>query len=434
MKKSILILGVIGLMSITACQDDTVKITSLDKVTNITYSDGIITFNEVANAEGYNISFTHLEEVIYEDQIEDTIIDVSSIGLEGTITFEVSAYYQDIESEVATYSFDVLTEFGDVTFEAENYLYNFGTGKEQSNFRNNPQASNGAYVGGIDDAGQGVYINYLSPKAGTFKFDCYYTTDQEPAQNEVWINGEYQTTFHFTEKTGWGGATYEPAKAEVEITLVEGWNTISIFKNGDASNNYGSFTELDYFVLHGDKSTYNVDNLIKYGDHPTTYILEAEMGSPRKDGTVKNPAIVNDAYSNKFCLGGIEKCFDGVEWHFNSETKAKYTIDVAYSSGQFDGSKLPAPSIIVTQEAISPARSMQLIVDGYEIQTFEGLEYTSDWGVFTLTDQQLEITLEEGDNYIYCVLLTGLEENGVTVDSGFFQLDYANLTYIEDIE
>lgn len=404
---------------------------ALGKVNNIGYEDGVLAYDAVDGADGYAVVFTHGGEVVYEDKIQDTSIDVESLGLAGNITVTVAAYKGDATGEAVEYGFAALTEFGEVIFEAEDNLYNFGTGKTQSNFRNNTLAHKGAYVGGIDDAGQGVYINYLCPVAGEYDFTAYYTTDMNPAHNDVWVNGEYMTRFDFDEKTGWGGDRYDAAPATVKIALDKGWNTISVMKNGDETDNYGSFAELDYFVLTGDGSKYNVDDLAEFGARPEKYILEAEMGSPRKRSgdimTCKNPCIRehdDKKFSNGFLMGGIESNYDGVEWHFNSPVKAKYRVRIAYASGEFAGSKKAAPTFIVTQEEVGLVKNADFA--DYEQKTLASLPYTG-WDTVALSEQTVEITLEQGKNFIYCLLLD-------SADSGFFQIDYIELAFIEAIE
>lgn len=130
-------------------------------------------------------------------------------------------------------------------------------------------------------------------------------------------------------------------------------------KNGDSSDNWGDYAELDYFVIHGDGSEYNADDLLEYGETPAYYRLEAEMGSPRlknKNSNMymcKNPPIVQQdglVYSNGFIMGNIESNYDGVEWQFNSPVKAKYRVRLAYAAGAFEGSTPARPSFIVTQK------------------------------------------------------------------------------------
>ena len=59
---------IVGIMSITllasvftACGKSNVR---LKEVENLDYADGILSYSEVANAEGYNVSFTHRGEVV----------------------------------------------------------------------------------------------------------------------------------------------------------------------------------------------------------------------------------------------------------------------------------------------------------------------------------------------------------------------------------
>lgn len=404
----------------------------LTKVSNIVFEDGVLSFDAVEGAEGYNIKFSQEGELVYEDKITDTVIDTESLELEGEVDFEVSAYAGDKVGEVSTYTFVALSTFGDVIFEAENYLANYGTGKAQCNYRNNPSAHNGAYVGGIDDAGQGVYINYLCPVAGTFKFECVYATDMPVAHDDVWVNGVKQARFDFTEKTGWGGATFITATAEVEITLVKGWNTISVYKNGDESDNWGSFVELDYFVLKGDGTKYNSEDLKEFGDAPEWYRLEAEMGSPRRknpdSGTYecKNPAIVEKngkTFSNGFILGNIESNYDGVEWQFNSPVNGKYEVKVAYAAGEFDGSIPAAPSFVTTIAEVGLTRNVDF--NDFPIATMSPLAYTG-WDNIVVAEETIEIELKEGKNFIYCLKLD-------SANCGIFQIDYIDIRLVENL-
>lgn len=407
------------------------NLVTLDAVKNITFTDGVISFDPVTGAEGYNIKFSQDDELIYEDKIAETSIDTESLGLEGEILFSVNAYAGENVGIVSTYTFVTLSTFGDVIFEAEDYLANYGTGKAQCNYRNNPLASNGAYVGGIDDAGQGVYINYLCPVAGTFTLECYYATDMPVAHDDVWVNGVKQARYDFTEKTGWGGATFDTAKAEVEITLEKGWNTISVYKNGDSSDNWGSFVELDYFVLKGDGSKYSVTDLKEYGSEPGWYRLEAEMGSPRKKNSsgvfeCKNPAIVEKngkKFSNGFILGGIEQNYDGVEWQFHALKKGKYEVKIAYAAGQFDGSVPAAPSFITTQEEVGLSKGVDFL--DYDINTISNLPYTG-WDNIAVAEETVEIELEQGKNFIYCLKLD-------KANSGIFQIDYIDVRFVEEL-
>lgn len=431
MKKLCLLVAIV-LVSVgvlTACGNIT-----LGSVSNISYSDGVLSFDGVEGAESYKVEIKRADEVVYEDTVTDTSIDVESIGLEGNLEISIVPVAGDVQGEVANYSFSVLSVFEDVVFEAENYLSNFGTGKANSNFRNNPLSHEGAYVGGIDDAGQGVYINYLCPVDGTFDFVAYYCHSGTGASQDVWVNGEYQTKFIYSEDTGWGASgLFNAAESTTQITLKKGWNTISVMKNGDESNNWGDYAELDYFVLKGNGASYNADDLLQYGSAPSYYRLEAEMGSPRKLNPennmyqCKNAPIVQkegNKFSNGFIVGGIENNYDGVEWHFNSPVKGVYRVTLAYAAGEFEGSKAARPTFFVTQKEVGLSKS----VDFAEKTgiTLDPLPYTG-WDNIQVATQTIEITLEAGKNFIYCLKLD-------SADSGIFQIDYIDITLVEEIE
>ena len=72
MKKIKYLLICLSTISLLGCNETI----TLSKVNNITYSDGLLSFDAVEKAEGYNVKFSHLNEVVYEDKIKDTAIDV----------------------------------------------------------------------------------------------------------------------------------------------------------------------------------------------------------------------------------------------------------------------------------------------------------------------------------------------------------------------
>ena len=415
-----LILGILC-STFTGC-----GVKELPAVKGLEYADGILSFESVDGADAYELKIVRNNEAVYNDKITVTSVDIEAFGLEGRLEATVTAVAENAVGTPARIEFTVLSVFDEVVFEAEDYLYNFGTGKQNSNFRNNSLASKGAYVGGIDDAGQGIYINYFCPFDGEYEFDAYYLCGEGEAQHDVWVNGEYQTKFSYTEETGWGGDSFTPAKASTQIVLRKGWNTISIMKNGTAENNWGGFAELDYLVLKGNGEEYNADEL-GAGNSVPFYRLEAEMGSPRKKNPISfvtmcsNPCIAEDGtyeYSNGFLMGGLESTYDGVEWQFNSPEKARYKVVLAYASGEFEGSSLAKPTIIVTQEEVPLFRSSDFV--DVEQTVFSELPYTG-WNNVTVAEESVEITLEAGKNFIYCLKMNG---------SGFFQLDYIDLIYL----
>ena len=99
-------------------------------------------------------------------------------------------------------------------------------------------------------------------------------------------------------------------------------------------------------------------------------------------------------------------------------------MKIAYASGEFEGSKTAAPSFVVAQEQVAMFRNADF--DDMQKATFENLPYTG-WNNVTVADGYVDIILEQGKNFIYCLKLD-------SANSGIFQLDYVDLTFIEEVE
>lgn len=425
MKKHWLLVPLVSML-VTACGG-----TSIGKIDEIIYEDNILTFSELSNVDGYHFTFKEGDEILYEElTYTSNMIDCSILGLEGSLLFSVCGRKGDKDGPITSLEIEIPSYFEDVVFEAEDYLYNFGSGKSTSNFRDNPLASNNAYVGGIDDCGQGIYINYCSPVAGTFEFESHYIAIA-PAINGVWVNGVKQTTFNYNElSSNWAGTgVFDVKVATVSITLQEGWNTISIMKEGDASNNWGEFAELDYFVLKGNGQQYNKSEIVaKHGVRPEKLRLEAEMGSPRKKISdvyqCKNPCIVNDAtyqYSNGYLMGGIEARYDGVEWQMFLEEETTFEVTVGYATGQANA---VANFFVVPEVEVGLAKGADFLDMEKKVVNLP----QTGWNVVQEAEEKIQLTLPAGKSFIYCIKLE-------TVSSGdnakIFQLDYIDLRVVE---
>lgn len=446
MKKKISLVLLLGLLSSCNAQaieyNDYVSPTfdsSIGIVKNVEINNSIITYNAVDGASGYRFSFIDEKgKTLYKEyNFNKTSINCSLLGLEGNLTFEVAAIKDNKYGPTTKLYIELLTCFDKVEFEAEDYLYNFGTGKAESNFRNNSMAHRGAYVGGIDDCGQGIYINYLCPFDGTYNFDAYYITNEPIALNGVYVNGIKQATYVFDKKSEWGNiSNFNTNIATVSISLKRGWNTISVMKEGDASNNYGSYAELDYFVLHGDERYYNRSDLeIEFGTKPDKYRLEAEMGSPRKKNIInvfecKNPAIIQDntyKYSNGYLIGGLDNRYDGVEWQMFVDEETTYKIDIGYASDQDNA----YATFYITQKEIALSHGADFLdMGGTRIDLGK-----YGWNNVKHLETDKTITLKPGKNFIYCLKMEPTpkktSENPNPENICIFQLDYIDLIEVK---
>ena len=107
--------------------------------------------------------------------------------------------------------------------------------------------------------------------------------------------------------------------------------------------------------------------------------------------------------------------------------KAKYELTIAYASGAYDGSRLARPSFVVSQEEVALFKNADF--KKLPIVTMDSLPYTG-WNNVTVAEQKVEITLEQGKNFINCLLLDDVNN----VRSGFFQIDYVDMKFIGEVE
>ena len=122
-------------------------------------------------------------------------------------------------------------------------------------------------------------------------------------------------------------------------------------------------------------------------------------------------------------MGDIKNKYEGVEWHFNSPVKAKYRVRLCYGT---EGSATITPTFIVTQSEVRPLREADF--DDYEQKTMSALPFSTAAERPIVSNETIEITLEQGKNFIYCVLMSDLP------DGGELLIDYIELTFVEEIE
>lgn len=213
-----------------------------------------------------------------------------------------------INQIVFNYSCSLRTAEGDSLIEAENC-----TSNNTGNYKGNALAHGGAYVGSLNDAGQGVRLTYYAYEAGTRPIDVYYTTGSVGSYHGIYVNGTYQSRFTYSTNTGWGSTSaYNAAKASASVTLTSGWNTIDVIKCGTSSDSpsYGGWAELDYFVLHGLGHTYDPSTYTA----PTSYRFEAEQGYIHSASTA--PATSSNA-SLGYIASRINATGQGVDFSIN---------------------------------------------------------------------------------------------------------------------
>ena len=397
---------------------------TLVSVSNVSFEDNILAFDNVLNAEGYVLEFYKEDVKVFEERISSNALDVTTYNLAGTYTVKIQPYNGTYTAEFVDHTFTILSVVADVKLEAERNMLNFA-----KQYKDNALASGGAYAGSIDNCGQGFYINYFNYVAGDFTLEAYYMTASVGSFHGVYINGVKQGRLDYTENTGWGTAErIAPACATLTITLTKGWNTICILKDGTQSENWGGWAEMDYFIIKGTNATYNIDDYSEYNlDAPDTYRLEAELGGHIKryyEGdnakwyadTIVPGAVAGTSHGYR--VAGIDNYGQGLEWYLECRRAGKYRVTVSFAHAyEANCSK------IYFYHSTTHLREQMMTIEYLQTNYLKGildLDAGSGWDNYQVNSITLELELSEGDNFIY-----------VTKDSEYyFQLDYIDLTYI----
>jgi hypothetical protein len=126
-----------------------------------------------------------------------------------------------------------LTDTGTAIYEAEKgevFRANVRT--------NEPNASGGSYVGGIDFSDSYVkYSQVVVPQAGNYNVDIWFANGLSPSIGKVIVNGEVHS-IKYQSTRGWGRFM----ATKIEVPLNKGVNTIMFMKDQ-------GFYELDNIVV-----------------------------------------------------------------------------------------------------------------------------------------------------------------------------------------
>ncbi len=308
---------------------------SLAKPAGLKYENFIFGFDAVENATAYELDFVARGGVKVKTlDLTEPSVDLKNGQVPaGDYTVTVTATRGALKSESASLDITVLAYDGDLILEAEHATLDGG-----KNVRNNAGLHGGAYVGGIDDCGQGLYFRYFAYEAGERTVDVCYATATPDSFMKLFVNGELQKTATFTENTGWLGVNNTTtAKTSVKLNFARGWNEIYLIKDGVESDTpaYGGNAEIDYIEIHGSGKSYAADEFDKSSD---SYKLEAEVAGWHWADKNRRPANWGEGCSLGYALGEINEVGDGVKYTFELAESGLYKVQVAYGSGM-DGIK-----------------------------------------------------------------------------------------------
>lgn len=400
----------------------------LNPVTNINYNQAnTLSFDAVDLATEYQVVVMKNNVVVVTESITNTYINLSSYNLAGTYLVEIYSRSGGYTLETpATYSFTILSTIEDVVIEAE-----IGLQAYANMYKGNDLAHGGAYVGSIDNCGQGVTLDYFCYIAGEYELAAYYMTGMAGSYHNVYVNDTKQARLDYSEVTGWGsGDAINTAKATATITLEKGWNKIVVIKDGTEQDDWGGYAELDFFVVKGTNATYNVDD---YSDYdlvaPSKYRLEGEQASfiNRVDSQWVFSNLVpfySENASSKYMIGGIDAVGQGLEWHICANKSGKYRVTVSYAYDVWDGGNYDVK--LAFYYSNTHLRGLAMTNDELEQHKVTDLQIDAvwnGWGAPLVNSQTFEIDLVEGDNFIY--LTKELQDV-------YCQIDYIELTEITD--
>lgn len=185
-------------------------------------------------------------------------------------------------------------------YEAENAALNHVTLRNGSDGKF--QASNGAYIGGIDFTDSFLCFYVSAPAPGLYNMFVRYAAGLGAASDFITVNGQSQGTIDFAGTTGW--ANVEMRTTSKLVSLVAGNNDILFTR---ATN----YAELDFIDVR-----------------PNPHRYEAELAT---NNNVNLGQFNSDGVKN--CVGGINSTDSFVNFAVTVPTAGAYLLTVAYANG-----------------------------------------------------------------------------------------------------
>ena len=173
----------------------------------------------------------------------------------------------NVENPVTTYN-DV--RVGSIPLDAQQYEAERAV-RQDAALVNDTDASNGAKVGNINNAGSSVTFTVKVPAAGTYTLNMRYTNGTGAnSSHSVKVNGGTSTTLNYPATVDWGRYGW----AQMTTTLAAGTNTVSFTKGS-------SYAELD--ALHVNSPSAALDPQFRVTNRNSGKSLEI-VGASTADG------------------------------------------------------------------------------------------------------------------------------------------------------
>lgn len=304
---------------VTFTTSTTSEITSLGKVQNLSYEDGVISFDSVENALEYVLTIQKGDIIKHQKSYDSTSIDISFLELSGgNYLAKVKAKRNTIYGEEGLLDFKVLHVDIDTYVEAEQSIIN------ETHYSGDSAAHGGAYGLAFDDCGQGMYFRYYAFEAGDRDVSVCYSTGMPGSYMTLFANGKNYRV-DYTENTGWFGDTKQSAIVKIEdVTLVKGWNELYLIKNGTNEDNpsYGGYAQVDYILIEGTNKSFDLD---EFDMTSNIYHLEAEMAHWHWNKITQRPNKW-DMFSLGYGCGEMNDSDDGVRFDINIAEAGTYNL------------------------------------------------------------------------------------------------------------
>ena len=355
------------------------NVTSLEAPTNLAYDEdtNILSWTGVDNAMTYKIEVQNVDTSIpgYSGSIDETEVELGSgwgIYPGNSYTMSVYAKHNAVVSAKATITVLIHVVDNDVVLEAETACLD-----RQRNWSNDDQASNRAYGLAFNARGQGMYYRYYAYEAGNRDVTVTYATGMTGSKMRLYANGQ-SYWFYFNEYTNWFGDAHVTADVTIQnVTMVQGWNELYLFKDGEESDDpqWGGYVQVDYITVKGTGNKYDASLFDKTS---YSYSLEGEMGHWHHANTSILPEKWGGSFSLGFGLGSMDGDDDGV----------KFDIDIA-ESGTY-----------AIRPVMGGNKGLRVSVDGGNYTSYTFGAY-SDWNNPVMAaDDICVVQLEAGFHYI----------------------------------
>ena len=284
----------------------------------------------------------------------------------------------------------------DVILEAEDGVFDHTVAK----VFNKNRASGGAGACDFNNCGQGITLYHYSYIAGVHDVEIGYWTGMANSKQSLYLNDRLITTVVYDEANGWASEEYElPNTKTIQLDLVQGWNTISLFKQGTAEDDpsWGGYVMLDYLKIKGTNAEYLPS---EFDTNSLTFKIEAEQGSLNA-GNLPHSGAPTTA-SGEFFVGNFDAINKNVVFTFKAPKSGIYDLQIGYAKANNN----PKASVHLNNVLVE-----EVSFDSYANEA---------WNNFNLNSQKTRITLSS-DSY-----------NVIKINNEgeWFCFDYLLLTYV----